>query len=331
MLLPMNSATVLRKRSRYIRRLHEILNGRIIEISFPKFIIRNQEEIMLTSPATLHTGCREITVNNTRKITLICSAFYFSMESNMKMTSLNLHKALKNGMFLVCCIIFLFVPLNIHALTTYTLTAQFPELGLMETAIADTVFPSATWESKTPADAGMDAAKLDEFRNKLGLASYGVVIKDGYLVYQWGNQTQHGEWASATKPLFGTLLGFAIQEGLIASPDVLILDFGWPLIPKDQTMTFRHLANMVSGYSLPEAPGESWAYNDYAIQLYSKTLYEKLYGISASSVSAVTAHVTNSSRLGPLQFQDGSLFVSKKGGTRIKWIWMGRKMDMILN
>jgi len=111
------------------------------------------------------------------------------MEGDVKMTSLNLHKALKNGMFLVVYIIFLLVPLNIHALTAYVLTAQFPELGLLDTASADTVFPGAKWQSKTPVDAGMDAAKLDEFRNKLGLASYGVVIKDGYLVYQWGNQT----------------------------------------------------------------------------------------------------------------------------------------------
>jgi PKD repeat protein len=201
-------------------------------------------------------------------------------------------------------------------------------------ALADTVFPGATWQEKTPADAGMDAAKLDEFRNKLGLASYGVVVKDGYLVYQWGNQTQHDEWASATKPLFGTLIGFAIQEGRITSPDVLIMDYGWPLIQKDQTMTFHHLANMLSGYSLPEVPGESWAYNDYGIQLLSKTLYEKLYGISASSVSAVTAHVTDPSRLGTLQFQDGSLFLSKKGGTRIYmtprdfarlgWFWVNK-------
>ena len=220
--------------------------------------------------------------------------FYFSMEGDMKMTSVNLHKALKKRMLLICCIIFLSVPLSIHALTTYILTAQFPDLGLMETAIADTIFPGTAWQSKTPADGGMDAAKLDEFRNKLGLASYGVVIKDGYLVYQWGNQTQHGEWASATKPLFGTLIGFAIQEGRITSPDVLIQDFGWPLIPKDQTMTFRHLANMVSGYTLPEAPGECWAYNDYGVQLYSKTLYERVYGISAGSVSQVTEHVTRS-------------------------------------
>ena len=201
-------------------------------------------------------------------------------------------------------------------------------------APADTVFPDTTWQEKTPADGGMDAAKLDEFRDKLGLASYGVVIKDGYLVYQWGNQTQHGEWASATKPLFGTLIGFAMQEGRITSPDVLIQDFGWPLIPKDQTMTFRHLANMVSGYTLPEAPGECWAYNDYGVQLYSKTLYERVYSISAGSVSQVTEHVTNPSRLGPLQFQDGALFVSKKGGTRINmtprdfarlgWFWVNK-------
>ena len=36
----------------------------------------------------------------------------------------------------------------------------------------------------------------------------------------------------------------------------------------------KDLADMVSGYGLPEKPGAAWAYNDSAINLYSKTLFD---------------------------------------------------------
>ena len=54
-------------------------------------------------------------------------------------------------------------------------------------------------------------------------------------------------------------------------------DFGWELVPKDRAMTLRHLASMTSGYARPEEPGKAWAYNDYAIQLYQKTLFDKIF------------------------------------------------------
>ena len=51
--------------------------------------------------------------------------------------------------------------------------------------------------------------------------------------------------------------------------------FGWELREKDRSMTFRHLGAMTSGYARPEPPGAAWSYNDYAIQLYQKTLFDQ--------------------------------------------------------
>ena len=42
-------------------------------------------------------------------------------------------------------------------------------------------------------------------------------------------------------------------------------------------MTFRHLANMMSGYGRPDSPGAAWAYNDYAIQLYQRTVFDRVF------------------------------------------------------
>ena len=46
---------------------------------------------------------------------------------------------------------------------------------------------------------------------------------------------------------------------------------------KDRSMTFRHLGAMTSGYARPEPPGAAWSYNDYAIQLYQKTLFDRVF------------------------------------------------------
>ena len=124
---------------------------------------------------------------------------------------------------------------------TTTMLAIFAQL-----ACAAAHFPGATWESRDPASVGLDGAWLGRLADALG--GRGCVVKDGYIVKAWGSQSQIGDWLSSAKPVLSTLLLFAIQEGKVSSPDTPIQDFGWKLSPKDQTLTFRHLANMTSGY-----------------------------------------------------------------------------------
>src|SRR5688572_25830908 len=49
-------------------------------------------------------------------------------------------------------------------------------------------FPSATWEARTPAQMGLDAHQLDSLAGELG--GRGCVVKDGYIVKAWGDQSQ---------------------------------------------------------------------------------------------------------------------------------------------
>lgn len=194
------------------------------------------------------------------------------------------------------------------------------------------VFPGTNWATKTPAEVGLNEVKLNEFATRVG--GTGVVIKDGYLVKTWGIAAAHGGWASASKPLISTLLFFAVQEGKITSVDYQIKNLGWNLSIKDQTMSFRHLANMVSGYTRGEAPGAAWGYNDYGIKLYKLSLLEKVYGIAASNATAVSNLYIATNRLGPLQFQDGSLFTISNGVPRVNmtprdyarvgWFWLNK-------
>ncbi len=191
----------------------------------------------------------------------------------------------------------------------------------LELALADeTVFPGTSWNRSKPAGRNMDAAALDKLAKALG--GRGCVIKDGFVVKEWGDQAEIGDWFSSAKPVLSTLLFFAIEEGLVKSVDQPIAGFGWNLQPRHKGITFRHLGAMTSGYARPEAAGESWAYNDYAIQLYQKTLFDKVFKAHGNKVAATPK------RLGPLEFEDGLNFNSKhrlkasvRDFARIAWFW----------
>ena len=190
----------------------------------------------------------------------------------------------------------------------------------LSAARAETHFPGADWERRAPAEVGVNAADLDALAERLG--GRGCVIKDGYVVKTWGDQAQLGDWYSSAKPVLSTLLFFAIEEGLVTSVDQPIADFGWQLQPRHQGITFRHLGAMTSGYARPEGPGEAWAYNDFAIQLYQKTLFEKVFKQHGNEAAPAPQH------LGVLGFQDGLQFNSKnrlsasvRDFARIVWFW----------
>lgn len=185
------------------------------------------------------------------------------------------------------------------------------------------VYPGRTWETREPDQVGLDGARLDEFATKVG--GDGCVIRDGFLVKSWGNLTRHAWWASASKPVLSTCLLLAVQDGKLPSVDAPVKSVGWQLSAKDSTMTFRHLANMMSGYACADAPGTAWGYNDFAIQL---------YGLSLEKVLQRPLDDFIRDRLGALQFEDGVFFGQRKGGlgvgasprdfARLGWLWLNR-------
>lgn len=192
----------------------------------------------------------------------------------------------------------------------------------------ETVFPKTSWTTRKPDDVGLNAEKLNAFTKAIG--GDGVVVRNGYLVKAWGRADRRADWASSCKPVISTLLLFAVHEKTLKSVNDPVrpwLQKRWPekdLIEKDRSMTFRHLADMTSGYSRAEKPGTHWAYNDYAIKLYAHLMTEVL---EASLNDAALA------RLKPLDLQDGDLFGSRGGAgvntsprdfARIGWWWLNR-------
>jgi CubicO group peptidase (beta-lactamase class C family) len=189
---------------------------------------------------------------------------------------------------------------------------------------AEIAFPGAEWETKKPPELGLDEARLEAVARSLG--SRGCAIKNGYIVKTWGAQDKKGDLFSSAKPVLSTLLMFALKEGRVKDFDQRLIDFGWPLEPKDRTMTLRHLASMTGGYARPEEPGKAWAYNDYAIQLYQQTLFDKVFKASPEAV------FHDPQRFGALQLQDRFSFRQKnrrmsasvRDFARIAWFWLNR-------
>lgn len=186
------------------------------------------------------------------------------------------------------------------------------------------VFPTASWQRKAPADLDLDQSALQELSEDL--KGRGCAIKNGYVIHEWGDQSERSDWLSSAKPVLSTLLFFAIEEGKAKSVDQPIADFGWKLDPKDEGITFRHLGAMTGGYARPDKPGAAWAYNDYAINLYQRTLFDRVFKGNPKGVAE------HPERLGALGLEDGLKFrktnrrlsASVRDFARIAWFWLNR-------
>jgi CubicO group peptidase (beta-lactamase class C family) len=186
-------------------------------------------------------------------------------------------------------------------------------------------YPGAAWETKTPAEVGLRPAGLDALAASIG--GVGSVVRNGYMVYTWGDQSAKADWASAAKPVIHTLLFFGVKEKRVASVDERIGNWvlagtGGALRPEDEPITFVQLMNMTSGYAVIDAPGAAWAYNDVASQLKNKLV---------GAILGEPLEAQLQSRLAPLQFQDGSLLTTRGGYgistttrdfARIAWFWL---------
>ena len=109
-------------------------------------------------------------------------------------------------------------------------------------------FPGKEWQTKTPKEAGFDQKKLDEFMEFVNANEYsgakdlriailqgfarepyheivgptkkrggpaGMIIKDGYVVAQWGETDRVDMTFSVTKSYLSTVAGLAYDEGML--------------------------------------------------------------------------------------------------------------------
>jgi CubicO group peptidase (beta-lactamase class C family) len=144
--------------------------------------------------------------------------------------------------------------------------------------------PAGAWAVRAPAEAGMDAARLNAalefartretgwprdfstqekiFGTKLGSmptrrpAPSALVIRHGYIVGQFGDVAGVSPTYSVAKSMLATVTGIAVREGLIKSLDApvghLVKDGGYDT-PQNARVTWRHHLQQES-----EWEGEMW-------------------------------------------------------------------------
>ena len=156
-------------------------------------------------------------------------------------------------------------------------------------------FPGAHWETMSPAEAGLDAAVLEEFSGFL--QGRGCVVRHGKLVYTWGDYMQPGDVASAVKPFFSYFLFRAIELGKLPDADAkasayvpCLEDLNPRLGHKDRGIRFRHLATQTSCYGVGDAPGTAFDYNDWQMALFMDTLFQRVYGAPPDEVDSGVLH-----------------------------------------
>lgn len=153
----------------------------------------------------------------------------------------------------------------------------------------------AEWERLEPADAGFDAALLQEavdfalaneysgsrdlrqailkgfqrepFHEILGPTKKrggpaGMILKNGYVVAQWGDIRRVDMTFSVTKSYLSTVAGLAVDAGLIRSTEDLVGDYVWTGEfdgAHNSQINWAHLLNQSSDWS-----GQLWGGYDWA-------------------------------------------------------------------
>lgn len=195
-------------------------------------------------------------------------------------------------------------------------------------------YPDTAWQSKKPGDLKMNAQLLDsavsfalnndsKTNYNLSVANYqayagepnyrilgpmkdrgkpaGVILRNGYIVAQWGDLKRVDMTFSTTKSYLSTVAGLALDEGLIRNVDEPVKNY-----VTDETyagehnakISWRHLLNQTSDWSgcmfdicdwadrpLPRGagldawknrkllePGSSFKYNDVRVNLLAYSL-----------------------------------------------------------
>ena len=123
------------------------------------------------------------------------------------------------------------------------------------------------WPEETPAAHGMDEALLEQLPAALSQTKITsmVVIKDGALVSEWYSEGNGPDTAfpmhSCSKSFTGTIVGAALDDGLIGSIDDPIGKYLPEAVGTDkENITVRQLLNQTSGIEWHEWNGEEQSF-----------------------------------------------------------------------
>ena len=125
-------------------------------------------------------------------------------------------------------------------------------------------FPGKAWQSITPEDAGVNSHHLQkavEWLDTISVKGYRLmIVRNGYQILdvcRGYSPAEKFSIASAAKSIYSNVLGITVDEGMLPSADVPVVEYytemmdvpvgtgpkdGRYAFPKDSAITFRHLA-----------------------------------------------------------------------------------------
>ncbi len=126
-------------------------------------------------------------------------------------------------------------------------------------------WPTEEWQTSTPEEQGMDSTKLDRVEGIIEEREYEIdaciIVRGGYIVYEyydgsWDRDDRH-HIQSCTKCVTSTLVGIAIDLGLIESVNSKMVDFfeDWTIQNMDdrkRNITIEHLLTWTDGMEFHE-------------------------------------------------------------------------------
>ena len=211
--------------------------------------------------------------------------------------------------------------------------------------------PGSTWEQRSPSQVGLDPAAIDSAiafararessaPRDLEAAHYrtfgrepfggavgpfkargeptGVIIRNGYVVAQWGEPERVDMTFSVTKSFVSTVVGLAVDRGLIRSVDDTVRNYMGPVLhaatpalgteggrgafdarqpialfdtPHNRTITWRHLLQQASDWE-----GTLWGKPEWA----DRPSNQPATWWSRDRVAPGTAHEYNDTRVNVL-------------------------------
>jgi len=152
-------------------------------------------------------------------------------------------------------------------------------------------WPGKDWQMADPEELGFNRTKLGEAAKFQAEISdnkpYRILVaRHGKITAEWNFRTDpliEAPQASASKSTFSSVLGIAIQEGVIKSENDRVADYypemldiasnegpkeGRYAFPDNDGITFRQLIGNTSGYMKPgEAPGKVFNYQTFGMNI----------------------------------------------------------------
>jgi CubicO group peptidase (beta-lactamase class C family) len=172
---------------------------------------------------------------------------------------------------------------------------------LKEKQAPPAVWPGKEWEVGEPEDLGFDREKLalaGQYQAEISNNEpYRIlIVRHGKIAAEWNFRSDPFEkvrQASASKSTFSSVLGIAIQEGVIKSENDRVTDYypemlevapgegpkeGRYAFPENSEITFKQLIGNTSGYMKPgEAPGKVFNYQTFGMNILTHAIASAYY------------------------------------------------------